>query len=72
VAAEHRQPRLLLRRDDLEAMPVSRRTRSTNWRPLTARRQASVATERARVTRRRQSFSAQTASAATARSIARR
>ena len=30
------------------AMPVSRRTRSTKSRPLTARRQASVATERAR------------------------
>jgi hypothetical protein len=50
-------------------MPVSRRTRSTKWRPLTARRQASVATERARLTRRRRNFSAQTPSAATARSI---
>ena len=51
-------------------MPVSRRTRSTKWRPLTARRQASVATERARETRRRRNFSAQTESAETARSIA--
>ncbi len=52
------------------AMPVSCFTRSTKWRPLTARRHASVATERASETRRRRSLSAQTPSAATARSIA--
>ena len=51
-------------------IPVSSRTRSTNSRPLTARRQASVATERASETLRRRSLSAQTDSAPTARSIA--
>ena len=52
------------------AMPVSSRTRSAKSRPLTARRQASVATERDSETLRRRSLSAQTPSAATARSIA--
>ena len=51
-------------------MPVSRRTRSMNSAPLLARRQASVATERARWTLRRLSLSAQILSAPTARSIA--
>ena len=43
------------------AMPVSSRTRSTNSRPLAARRQASVATERDSETLRRRSLSAHTA-----------
>jgi hypothetical protein len=51
-------------------IPVSRRTRSMNSSPLLARRQASVATERARWTLRRLSLSEQTLSAPTARSIA--
>src|SRR3546814_3810205 len=51
-------------------MPVSCRTRQTNSSQLTARRHASVATARDRVTWRRTSLSAHTDSAATARSIA--
>jgi hypothetical protein len=51
-------------------MPVSARTRSIKAGPLLARRQASVATERARWTLRRFSLSAQTRSAFSARSIA--
>jgi hypothetical protein len=38
------------------AIPVSSRTRSMNLRPLAARRQASVATERDSETFRRRSF----------------
>ena len=51
-------------------MPVSSRTRSANCGRCSARRQASVATERDSETLRRRSLSAQTASAPTARSIA--
>ena len=60
VAAEHRQPRLLLRRDDVEHDAGLAQTRSMKSRPFSARRQASVATERDRRTLRRRSFSAQT------------
>ena len=71
LAARHREPRLLGRRDDLEAKAGALpRPSSRKSSPLQARRQASVAMWRARVTRLRSILAAQTSSALKVRSMA--